>query len=230
VFSWPLTRRKSTTRLYPLKKAFQKFSWEPKAAEPPSGEPRSRAGAATSTRRSTPRRGRPCSLAPAWKPARNAHPAQEPGAPSSRVREGCSVALGHILVYRQVTTLHREGLLPQSPVMSMHRDPAFRCGTHPLTGNHLLTGIHGQFSSQADVDLHRAPAQVIRHAVPVAAHIDVTIPVNESLLPVRGIVADLRQRVLVQGFTLEAFANHLPHRAAQPGIGVIPQPLLGKLA
>ena len=82
---------------------------------------------------------------------------------------------------------------------------------------------------ERDADRHAAADERVRHAVAVAADLDVAVPAHLAELPVRRVVACRRQRLQLRLLSGKSFGDDLAHGAVHPGVGLLAQPLFRDL-
>src|SRR5712692_10620038 len=93
----------------------------------------------------------------------------------------------------------------------------------------VFTVINRQPAIESDAHFDQRSAQFARHAVAVAAHLDVSVPRHYPAFAIGGVKPSGRQRLQVRQLPREALGYHLLDRAVQSPIGFLPQSLLGQL-
>ena len=114
-------------------------------------------------------------------------------------------------------------------MVSRDGDPALGGGLEGVLGDALLAIVDSHGAVQGDPHPHRLPGQPAGDAVAIAADLDVGVPADLARLPVGGVVAPGWQRLQGRGLPGEARGHDLVDGAVDPGVGFLPQPLLGEL-
>ena len=110
-----------------------------------------------------------------------------------------------------------------------HGDPPLGGGLQAVLRDALLTVVDGHGAVEGDPHPDRAPRQGPRHAVAIAADLDVGVPGDVARLPVRRVVAPGRQRLEGRRLPGEALGHDLVEGAVHAGVGFLAEPLLGEL-
>ena len=162
-------------------------------------------------------------------PARKPHPAERRDAPSSSSQGDSAVASGHLLVDGKIPSLDPQGVAPELRVMVRHGLPALRGIPQPMIRHFEGAGINREPPLQADPYRHRASTKLRRDTVAVAPDIDIAVPADEALFPIRRIIASRGQRTEKRSLAMKPLKNHFLDGALAPPIRLFLQPPQGQL-